>query len=114
MPGFGKSGTWRRWALRSMRSLGSGMRCGRAQSITAEPKNEKAARAGTGRRDPCGVGHIRLSIASQAPFSRQCEMRKSQKIDRIDLKILAALQEQDRMSNLELAAKAGLSASPCH
>lgn len=41
-------------------------------------------------------------------------MRKSQKIDRIDLKILAALQEQGRMSNLDLAAKAGLSASPCH
>ncbi|WP_119301387.1 Lrp/AsnC family transcriptional regulator [Dongia deserti] len=40
--------------------------------------------------------------------------RKSHKIDRIDLKILTALQEQGRMSNLELAAKAGLSASPCH
>src|SRR5689334_6168126 len=41
-------------------------------------------------------------------------MRKSQKIDKTDLKILAALQEQGRMSNLELAAKAGLSASPSH
>ena len=40
--------------------------------------------------------------------------RKSHKIDRIDLKILSALQEQGRMSNLELAAKAGLSASPSH
>ena len=40
--------------------------------------------------------------------------RKSHKIDRIDLKILGALQEQGRMSNLELAAKAGLSASPAH
>jgi DNA-binding Lrp family transcriptional regulator len=37
--------------------------------------------------------------------------RKSHKIDRIDLKILSALQELGRMSNLELAAKAGLSAS---
>lgn len=41
-------------------------------------------------------------------------MTKSQKIDRMDLKILAALQAGGRMSNLELAAKVGLSASPCH
>ncbi len=41
-------------------------------------------------------------------------MGKSQKIDRIDLKILAALQAEGRMSNLELAAKIGLSPSPCH
>ena len=41
-------------------------------------------------------------------------MRKSQKIDRTDLRILAALQADGRMSNLELAAKSGLSASPCH
>jgi DNA-binding Lrp family transcriptional regulator len=41
-------------------------------------------------------------------------MAKAQKIDRMDLKILVALQDQGRMSNLELAAKVGLSASPCH
>jgi len=41
-------------------------------------------------------------------------MAKAQKIDRMDVKILAALQSEGRMSNLELAAKVGLSASPCH
>jgi DNA-binding Lrp family transcriptional regulator len=40
-------------------------------------------------------------------------MRKSKAIDRIDLKILAALQANGRMTNLELAAKVGLSPSPC-
>ena len=41
-------------------------------------------------------------------------MRKPKAIDRIDLKILAALQSNARMSNLELATKVGLSPSPCH
>jgi DNA-binding Lrp family transcriptional regulator len=41
-------------------------------------------------------------------------MAKAQKVDRTDLKILAALQADGRMSNLDLAAKAGLSPSPCH
>jgi DNA-binding Lrp family transcriptional regulator len=41
-------------------------------------------------------------------------MAKAQKIDRMDVKILSALQSDGRMSNLELAAKVGLSASPCH
>jgi DNA-binding Lrp family transcriptional regulator len=41
-------------------------------------------------------------------------MRKSHKIDRTDLRILAALQSGGRMSNLELAAKVGLSPSPCN
>ncbi|HVO01506.1 MAG TPA: Lrp/AsnC family transcriptional regulator [Candidatus Cybelea sp.] len=41
-------------------------------------------------------------------------MAKAQKIDRMDLKILAALQADGRMSNLDLAGKVGLSASPCH
>jgi len=41
-------------------------------------------------------------------------MAKAQKIDKMDLKILAVLQADGRMSNLELAAKVGLSASPCH
>ena len=41
-------------------------------------------------------------------------MRKSQRIDKVDVKILTALQAAGRISNLELAAKAGLSASPCH
>jgi DNA-binding Lrp family transcriptional regulator len=41
-------------------------------------------------------------------------MAKAQKIDRMDLKILVALQADGRMSNLELAGKVGLSPSPCH
>jgi Lrp/AsnC family transcriptional regulator, leucine-responsive regulatory protein len=41
-------------------------------------------------------------------------MAKAQKIDKMDLKILAVLQADGRMSNTELAAKVGLSASPCH
>ncbi|WP_374372382.1 Lrp/AsnC family transcriptional regulator [Dongia sp.] len=41
-------------------------------------------------------------------------MRKSQRVDKVDLKILTALQSAGRISNLELAAKVGLSASPCH
>jgi DNA-binding Lrp family transcriptional regulator len=35
------------------------------------------------------------------------------RLDRIDLKILATLQNAGRMSNLELAETVGLSASPC-
>ena len=35
------------------------------------------------------------------------------KLDRIDKRILAALQENGRISNLELADKVGLSPSPC-
>ena len=35
------------------------------------------------------------------------------KLDRIDKRILAALQENGRISNLELAEKVGLSPSPC-
>lgn len=34
-------------------------------------------------------------------------------LDRIDLHILAALQEDGRISNVELAERVGLSASPC-
>ena len=41
-------------------------------------------------------------------------MAKAQKIDKMDLKILSVLQADGRMSNTELAAKVGLSASPCH
>ena len=41
-------------------------------------------------------------------------MRKSQRVDKVDLKILTALQSAGRISNLELAGKVGLSASPCH
>ncbi len=33
--------------------------------------------------------------------------------DKFDLKILAAVQEDGRLSNLELAAQVGLSATPC-
>jgi Lrp/AsnC family transcriptional regulator, regulator of ectoine-degradation genes len=35
------------------------------------------------------------------------------RLDRLDLKILAALQEAGRISNLELAETVGLSATPC-
>jgi len=34
-------------------------------------------------------------------------------LDRVDRRILRALQEQGRMSNVELARKVGLSATPC-
>lgn len=36
------------------------------------------------------------------------------KLDRIDLKILIALQKNGRMTKLKLADEVGLSASPCH
>ena len=36
-----------------------------------------------------------------------------QKIDPIDLRILAELQEDARLSNVELASRVGLSPSPC-
>jgi len=39
-------------------------------------------------------------------------MRRS-KLDRIDLQILADLQEDGRMTNVELARRAGISAPPC-
>ena len=35
------------------------------------------------------------------------------KLDRIDLKILRDLQDQGRMTNVELARRAGISAPPC-
>jgi DNA-binding Lrp family transcriptional regulator len=35
------------------------------------------------------------------------------KLDKIDLKILARLQEDGRMTNVELAKQAGISAPPC-
>ncbi|MGB1299338.1 MAG: Lrp/AsnC family transcriptional regulator, partial [Psychrobium sp.] len=38
---------------------------------------------------------------------------KNKPLDRIDLKILAALQTNGRISNVNLANEVGLSASPC-
>jgi len=38
---------------------------------------------------------------------------RRQKLDRIDLKILSELQEEGRMTNVELARRAGISAPPC-
>jgi DNA-binding Lrp family transcriptional regulator len=38
---------------------------------------------------------------------------RRQKLDRIDHKILAELQEQGRMTNVELARRVGISAPPC-
>lgn len=39
--------------------------------------------------------------------------QKPHKLDRFDLKILAALQEDGGLTNLQLAERVGLSASPC-
>lgn len=39
--------------------------------------------------------------------------QKEHKLDRFDLKILAALQEDGGLTNLQLAERVGLSASPC-
>lgn len=40
-------------------------------------------------------------------------MAAAPKLDRIDLKILAQLQKNGRLTNVELASRVGLSASPC-
>ncbi|MEM9355888.1 MAG: Lrp/AsnC family transcriptional regulator [Pseudomonadota bacterium] len=40
-------------------------------------------------------------------------MRKSEKLDRIDIKILAELQKNGRITNAALADAVGLSQSPC-
>ncbi|NHN85461.1 winged helix-turn-helix transcriptional regulator [Acetobacter musti] len=40
-------------------------------------------------------------------------MTSSSKLDRIDLRILAELQRNGRLTNVELARRVGLSASPC-
>ena len=39
-------------------------------------------------------------------------MRRA-KLDKIDLRILADLQANGRMTNVDLAARAGISAPPC-
>ncbi|HVT53971.1 MAG TPA: Lrp/AsnC family transcriptional regulator, partial [Dongiaceae bacterium] len=39
-------------------------------------------------------------------------MRRA-KLDKIDLRILADLQADGRMTNVDLAARAGISAPPC-
>ena len=40
-------------------------------------------------------------------------MAKKIKLDSVDRKILADLQDDGRMTNVELAARAGISAPPC-
>ena len=40
-------------------------------------------------------------------------MAKKIKLDSVDRKILADLQDNGRMTNVELAARAGISAPPC-
>ena len=40
-------------------------------------------------------------------------MARGSKLDRIDLRILSQLQENGRISNVELAERVGLSSSPC-
>jgi DNA-binding Lrp family transcriptional regulator len=42
------------------------------------------------------------------------EMKKQIKLDRIDIKILELIQEDARISNIDLARQVGLSPSPCH
>ena len=42
-----------------------------------------------------------------------CLMAKKIKLDSVDRKILADLQDNGRMTNVELAARAGISAPPC-
>ena len=39
--------------------------------------------------------------------------KQGKKLDKIDLKILDALQSNARISNIELARQVGLSATPC-
>lgn len=39
---------------------------------------------------------------------------KKQQLDRIDIKILEVLQQDARISNIDLARQVGLSPSPCH
>lgn len=41
-------------------------------------------------------------------------MKKQYKLDRTDIKILELLQQDARISNIDLARKVGLSPSPCH
>ena len=41
-------------------------------------------------------------------------MTKKHKLDRIDINLIAALQNNARLSNKELAAKVGLAPSSCH
>lgn len=41
-------------------------------------------------------------------------MKNQYALDRIDFKILSVLQQDARISNLELARQVGLSPSPCH
>lgn len=41
-------------------------------------------------------------------------MKEQSDLDRIDIKILNALQEDARISNVDLAKQVGLSPSPCH
>src|SRR5688572_5046735 len=104
MPGFGKSGTWRMWALRSIGSPGNN---GGVLDNSPGPRCKADLAKPPLRGPPCRPGPFCLSIAHSARGKGAAiVMRKSHKIDRIDLKILSALQDQGRMSNLELAAKA--------
>jgi len=46
-------------------------------------------------------------------YSEMSQSTKNKPLDRIDLSILATLQTQGRISNVNLANEVGLSASPC-
>ncbi|MGY3620294.1 Lrp/AsnC family leucine-responsive transcriptional regulator [Bradyrhizobium sp. USDA 10063] len=57
--------------------------------------------------------HSKLPNLSQTPFIVK-ESSMTVSLDRIDLKILRLLQKNGRLSNAELADKAGVSPATCH
>ncbi len=56
---------------------------------------------------------IWLNVAFPVIYTERMMMNKSRPLDRIDLTILDALQKEGRISNVDLAKKVNLSASPC-
>jgi hypothetical protein len=56
---------------------------------------------------PCGGGSRRAAAAQKSL------MTPTYKLDRIDIKILAVLQRNGRITNVELADEVSLSPSPC-
>src|SRR5690348_2972484 len=58
------------------------------------------------------AGKSRNKIARATPVSYDPDMRQA-RLDRIDRTILQCLQEDGRMTNVELARRAGISAPPC-
>ncbi|MBB5205818.1 DNA-binding Lrp family transcriptional regulator [Inhella inkyongensis] len=54
----------------------------------------------------------RRAIAAAKSSEAPAEERRGEQLDRYDIAILAALQQEARLSNAELAARIGLSAAP--